>query len=642
MKREYESLLKFEFEYRIFISLSIVLLTCLISFGFFPDTDPLYRQVLNEISLNQIPASVEFIAASFIMIFISLLRMWSGTELSSEIVMTFRVRTDLLSKEGPYQLVRNPIYLADWLAIFVFSLFFPPIGLIMPVLFYIHYVRLILFEENSLCRQYGNDYVNYIKSVPRFLPNLKSLSKFSAQIKKFKINYDGFRHNALYFLFIPGFIAAAYWDSFIYAMIIGIPGVIDWAIVHTEIGVERKSKKKNKVFEGILYAQCWEDPQIDRAAFNITPEDIVFTITSGGCNALTFLLDNPGKIISLDLNPHQNYLLELKIAAIKRLSYDEVLQLFGIRNSGSRVLLYKDSRELLSNNAQIFWDSHLKEIKKGLIHSGRYERYMQLLRRVLIILIGKRTIHKLFAASTRYERENIYKKKWDNLRWKIFTRVLLSRRTMSMLFTGDFFRYLDENFSFGNNFASKVKKAITELPLKENYFLTYILLGNYNTGFLPPYLQRDNYEIIQSRLNRIEIITGGCEEYFSKLPDSVISRFNFTNIFEWLSPEQFDKLLNQTIRVAKDNSVITYRNLLVHREHPAGLDNQIRSNRELANLLHCRDLSFIYDRYIVEEIHKEEKSWFTELLKLQQKDSSGNLSGCHTEFMPVTPVGFRR
>lgn len=642
MKRENDSLLKFEFEYRIFISLSIVLLTCLISFGFYSDTDPLYRQVLKELSLNQTPASAAFITASFIMLFISLLRMWSGTELSSEIVMTFKVRTDLLSKEGPYQLVRNPIYLADWLAIFVFSLFLPPIGIMMPVLFYVHYVRLILFEENSLCRQYGSDYLSYIKSVPRFIPNLNSLSKFSAQTKKLKINYDGFRHNALYTLFVPGFIAAAYWDSFIYAMIIGIPGVIDWAIVHTEIGVGKKSKKKNKVFEGILYAQCWEDPQIDRSAFNINSEDIVFTITSGGCNALTFLLDNPKKIISLDLNPHQNYLLELKIAAMKRLSYDEVLQLFGIRNSGSRVLLYKDSRDLLSNNAQMFWDNHQKEIRKGLIHSGRYEKYMRLLRRVLIILIGKTTIDKLFDASAKNEKENIYAEKWDNLRWKIFTRVLLSRKIMSLLFTGDFFRYLDENFSFGKNFAAKVKKAVTELPLKENYFLTYILRGNYNTEYLPPYLQRDNYEIIQSRLNRIEIVTGGCEKYFSGLPDSVISKFNFTNIFEWLSTEQFEKLLDQTIRVAKDNSVITYRNLLVHREHPAELDHRISSNRELANLLHCRDLSFIYDRYVIEEIHKEEKSWTTEPLRLQQKGNSGNLSGCHTEFMLVTPAGFRR
>ena len=74
--------------------------------------------------------------------------------------------------------------------------------------------------------------------------------------------------------------------------------------------MEKQSTKKNKkVFQDVLYAQCWEDPQIDREAFNITSDDIVFSITSGGCNVLTFLIDNPKKIIALDLNPYQNYLL---------------------------------------------------------------------------------------------------------------------------------------------------------------------------------------------------------------------------------------------------------------------------------------------------------------------------------------------
>lgn len=642
MKRSKDSLLKSEFEFRIFISLSIVLLTCLISFGFFYESAPLYRQILQETTLNSISPFSAYLFASVVMGFISLLRMWSGSVLSSEIVMTFRVRTDLFSKEGPYQLVRNPIYLADWIAILVFSLFLPPVGLMMPVLFYIHYVRLISFEETSLSKQYKSDYIDYVDSVPRFLPNFNSLLKFLPEIKKFKINYDGLRHNALYALFIPGFIAAAYWGSFIYAMIIGIPGVIDWAIVHTEIGVEKKKQKKNKVFEGILYAQCWEDPQIDRTAFKINPRDNVFTITSGGCNALTFLLDNPTKIIALDLNPHQNYLLELKIAAMKRLSYDEVLQLLGIRQSSSRVRLYNDSRDLLSNKAQVFWDNHLKEIKRGLIHAGRYEKYMRLLRRVLIILTGRKTIKRLFNASTRYEREIIYNQKWDNIRWKIFTRIFLSRRIMSYLFTGDFFRYLDENFSFGKNFAAKVRKAVTELPLKENYFLTYILCGNYNQGYLPPYLQRDNYEKIQGRLNRIEIVGGGCEEYFKDLPDSVISKFNFTNIFEWMSNRDFENLLRRTIRVAKNNSVITYRNLLVPREHPAALEKHIQSLSVLAEQLHHIDLSFIYDRYIVEKIIKKERQCPSEHLKSQQKETSENSPDSPSEYMPEILSGFLR
>lgn len=642
MKSHEDSLLSLEFKYRIFVSLTIVAVTCLISFGLFPEAAPLYRRVLKEAPAGSISADIAYITAAFIMVIVSLLRMWSGSILSSEIVMKFRVRTDKLSKEGPYQLVRNPIYLADWIAIFVFSLFLPPIGIIMPVLFYIHYVRLIAYEEDSLLKKYKNDYIDYINNVPRLLPGLKSLARFITEFKKFDINYDGFRHNAMYILFIPGFIAAVYGDSFIYAILIGLPGVIDWAVIHTEIGVEKGHGKKKKVFEGILYAQCWEDPQIDRAAFNINSKDIVFTITSGGCNALTFLLDNPSKVIALDLNPHQNYLLELKIAAMKRLSYDEVLQFLGIRDSSERMKLYRDSRDLLSNAAQDFWDNHTKEIKKGLIHSGRYERYMRLLRRVLIIMIGRKTINKIFDTQTLEERETIYNKKWDNPRWKLFTRVLLSRTIMSLLFTKEFFSYLNDKISFGSNFAQKVRKAVTELPVKENYFLTYILCGNYNQQHLPPYLQRDNYEKILSRLNTIKIVTGSCEEYFKSLPDSVISKFNFTNIFEWISPEEFENLLRETIRVAKNKSVITYRNLLVRREHPYVFDKNIKSCNEQAKRLHSIDLSFIYDRYVVEIIFKKEIPCFTEPLKYQQKKISGSLSSCPSEYIPVTAAGYRR
>lgn len=642
MKSHEDSLLSLEFKYRIFISLSIAAVTCMICFGLFPETAPLYSQVLKETSVGNVSAASVYIAAAFIMAIVSLLRMWSGSILSSEIVMKFRVRTDKLSKEGPYQLVRNPIYLADWTAIFVFSMFLPPAGLLMPVLFYIHYVRLIAYEEDSLLKKYENDYIDYINKVPRLLPGLKSLSRFIAEFKKFDINYDGFRHNATYILFIPGFIAAAYGDSFIYAIIIGLPGVIDWAIIHTEIGVERQQGKKKKVFEGILYAQCWEDPQIDRAAFNINSKDIVFTITSGGCNALTFLLDDPEKIIALDMNPHQNYLLELKIAAMKRLSYDEVLQLLGIRYSSERIKLYRDSRDLLSNSAQDFWDSHTKEIKMGLIHSGRYERYMRLLRRVLIAMIGRKTIIKMFKAATYRERNVIFNKKWDNIRWKLFTRALLSRAVMSLLFTREFFRYLNGRISFGQNFAHKVKKAVTELPLKENYFLTYILCGNYDQQYLPPYLQRDNYEKILTRLNRIEIVAASCGEYFKTLPDSAISRFNFTNIFEWISPEEFENLLRETIRVAKNESVITYRNLLVRREHPYSLEKNIRSCYQSAKELHDVDLSFIYDRYVIEIILKDEISCFTEPSKYQPQKISGSLSNCRSEYIPATAAGYRR
>jgi len=75
-------------------------------------------------------------------------------------------------------------------------------------------------------------------------------------------------------------------------------------------------KNRKPIFEDVLYASCWEDPQIDRAALQIGAGDTVFSITSGGCNALAFLLDDPARVIALDLNPCQSHLLEAAIVKI--------------------------------------------------------------------------------------------------------------------------------------------------------------------------------------------------------------------------------------------------------------------------------------------------------------------------------------
>jgi S-adenosylmethionine-diacylglycerol 3-amino-3-carboxypropyl transferase len=371
--------------------------------------------------------------------------------------------------------------------------------------------------------------------------------------------------------------------------------------------MERQSTKKNKkVFQDVLYAQCWEDPQIDREAFNITSDDVVFSITSGGCNVLTFLIDNPQKIIALDLNPYQNYLLELKISAFRNLSYEKLLEFVGVIKSCDRMELYNIVKKDLSENCRNYWDTQKEKILSGIIHCGRYEKYMRLLGRTLNILLGQSLISNFFEIKDEDRRFQLYQHKVNNLSWWLFTRILLSRAMMSFLFDKAFFKYLDRSFSFGKHFEEKVMYAFTQLPITENYFLSYILLNRYyDEKFLPVYLRKENFELIKSRIERVEIITNSCENYFSKIHNDFISKFNFTNIFEWMSVEKYRSLLEEIIRVGKDKSIMTYRNLLVYREHPPEFEGQIKSLKTLSIYLHKKDLSFVYDNYVVEQITKE-------------------------------------
>ena len=55
-------------------------------------------------------------------------------------------------------------------------------------------------------------------------------------------------------------------------------------------------------FRGLVYAQIWEDPEVDMEALAITPDSHIVTIASGGCNVLSYLTANPAKITAVDLN----------------------------------------------------------------------------------------------------------------------------------------------------------------------------------------------------------------------------------------------------------------------------------------------------------------------------------------------------
>lgn len=615
-----QQLQRFEFENRVWISLGDVIMVALLSFLCFPHIPSNMVLIGNMLGM---PASlsvpVGFSLVAFIVLCATILRMWGGTVLSSPLVMSFKLQKEELIIKGPFIVSRNPIYLADFFAFCAFALCFTPIGVLLPILQFLHYHSLIIYEEKGFEEIFGTTFLDYKKSTPRFFPNLKSIKRIPEAFADFHINKDGMRHNAQYVFLIPGFIVAAFTGNLFHAILIGLLPILDWVVVHTKIGLNPdKARKENlkkatdtatlkeaKVFGDIIYSQCWEDPVIDIKAFESAPEGNVFSITSGGCNSLAFLTQHPSHLAALDLSPYQNHLLDLKMAAFRELTYEELLEFVGVLPSDNRMNIYTRLKKHLKPESVQYWDDEPDKINLGIIYCGRYENYMQFLTKWLKLLVGKDIPEQLFACKTKAERQYLYEHKWNNLRWRFFTKVFLSRTMMTMLFTGRFFDQLEESFSFGDHFRTNIKHAIIDLPLQENYFLAFILLGRfYDLDQLPFYLRKENFETIKSQLERIEIITGDTLSYFRSLPSDSISRFNFSNIFEWIGPAAHEEILKETIRVAKNGAILTYRNLLVPRSRPETLAQWIVPQTALAEKLLSEDRSFVYRAYIVEKINK--------------------------------------
>ncbi|KPA15115.1 S-adenosylmethionine:diacylglycerol 3-amino-3-carboxypropyl transferase, partial [Candidatus Magnetomorum sp. HK-1] len=77
----------------------------------------------------------------------------------------------------------------------------------------------------------------------------------------------------------------------------------------------------------IKYSVVWEDLDLLFNGLNITPDDNVLSISSAGDNVLGLLLKEPSSVTAIDMNVSQNFLLELKAAAIKELTYSEFLSI---------------------------------------------------------------------------------------------------------------------------------------------------------------------------------------------------------------------------------------------------------------------------------------------------------------------------
>jgi S-adenosylmethionine-diacylglycerol 3-amino-3-carboxypropyl transferase len=359
------------------------------------------------------------------------------------------------------------------------------------------------------------------------------------------------------------------------------------------------------VFQRILFAQCWEDPRLDREALRVRPGEVVLSVTSGGCNTLSLALESPARIVSVDLNPAQTWLLELKAVGAQSLIHGEYLALLGVVDSKRRRDLYRLCRSRLSAPARLFWDAHEREIQKGLLRAGRYERYLERFRRLLLVLQGRKRMERWFELDTREERETFYREEWDTPLWRLFFRVFFSRFVLGRAgLDPAFFNYVEGIRDFGEHFRALARHVLVDLSPRDNYFLAQILLGRYRPDSLPPYLQARNFPKLQRGVPRIEPVTGELGQVLGSLPDGSVDAFNLSNIFEWVSPEVMEQMMREIHRVARPGARLCYRNLLVRRRHPPALDLQFASEDERATRLLARDRSFVYSGFEIATVRK--------------------------------------
>jgi S-adenosylmethionine-diacylglycerol 3-amino-3-carboxypropyl transferase len=262
--------------------------------------------------------------------------------------------------------------------------------------------------------------------------------------------------------------------------------------------------------------------------------------------------------------------MELKQAAFRNLDYDQLLGFFGIRQNRQRLNVYATLEKDISPGAKEFWRQNLKTIKKGLLMNGRYEKFIKLAGLFIRLMQGRRKIKAFFSLPSTQAQEIFYAEKWDNGKWKWLFRTMFNKKRLAKRgLNADYFHFDDGSASFSESFYRRATHAMTKIPAESNYFLSLYLTGRYlNEQQLPPYLKRENFEVIKQNINRIEPITADSKYWLMQQPENLFDAMSLSNICELMDENDTVKLFKETARTAKPGGSVIFRNLIIPRDVP--------------------------------------------------------------------------
>ena len=347
----------------------------------------------------------------------------------------------------------------------------------------------------------------------------------------------------------------------------------------------------NNFFSTIIYSAANEDPSSELAALKLNHDDTVLTITGSGARALDLLIAGPKKVISIDMNEKQNFLLALKCCAYKKLTYPDFAKFVGLITCDDRLSIYKKLRLNLSDEVKNYWDQQLDKIEGGILYCGVWETY--LLKLSWLTRFRRNIVNQLFDAETVDEQKLIFEKKWNGFFWKQFIKLLNVRWIWKVLLKEPGIELIDPNLHIGHYIHERLAHIISHQKAKNNPFLNLIVFGKYNEICLPLHLQEQHFNTIKQAVDTIEIVTEPIDEYLNNAKKSV-DAFSISDFSSYADFSQYQKIWRSIMFAAKDNARICERFFLVNYS-PENIDgvNIIRDEKLEKHLLN-NDYSFIY------------------------------------------------
>jgi len=353
-------------------------------------------------------------------------------------------------------------------------------------------------------------------------------------------------------------------------------------------------------FDQIRYAQLWEDADVLIDALQGPSGRTIVSICSAGDNALALLTLDPARVIVVDLSPAQIECMKLRIAAMRSLDYTRFLELLGARPSERRGPLLDSVIQSMESSSQAFWRAQRAAVEKsGAGGIGKFEHYFRIMQTWLLPLVhSRRTIDDVFVSREPDARRRFHDERWNTWRWRLLLKVFFSRFAMGRLGRDPaFFDHVEGSVS--DHVARRIVHAAVALDPADNPYLHWVLTSTMARA-LPLAWREENYELIRSRLDRLDVRLGSFERLIA---DGIrADGFNLSDIFEYMDPAAFAAVYAQILEAANPAARLVYWNMMAPRRVPEALRDHVTPRTDLEARGKAMDKAFFYSDFVVEEV----------------------------------------
>jgi S-adenosylmethionine-diacylglycerol 3-amino-3-carboxypropyl transferase len=362
------------------------------------------------------------------------------------------------------------------------------------------------------------------------------------------------------------------------------------------------------VSNNLVYNTCWEDPRVDRQLLQMNDQSTVVMLTSAGCNALDYLLDDVAQIYCVDTNPAQNALLEFKKALFNNGNHQLLWDFFGSGKKQVAELIYRQKlRHLLPSEAKHFWDRKISTFiptssQPSFYFSGTSGKvaltiYNHIKRKGVYPLLIK------LLNADNLKEQTYYFDEIEPQIWNKFSKWLVRQHaTMTMLgvpatqqkMIQD--RYEDGLLTF---IRQSLRHVFTKLPLQDNYFWRVYTTGSYCQNCCPNYLLERHFEILHQRVNRLITHTSTLLSFLKRNPGNY-THFVLLDHQDWMAdakPELLAEEWKQILANAASEARILFRSAGISLDFlPDFVFDRVNFQPQITESLHLKDRVGTYEK----------------------------------------------